>query len=368
MDPRAVAKDGTTYFGYCSGDDGNACVRSITGGVVSAETVLASALDTPADDHAAPSLLIRPDGRIVAFYTPGDGPTLACRISTSPGDISAFGSPITINTASAGGINTYSQPILIDGTIHLFFRNTTPAPEFDWSVVSSTDGGATWSSKTTIMRQGLGRRSYWKIAQDGDRIHFAVANGHPMHDTDTSIFHFYWDGTYRLSDGTPMGSPPFDSSDMTPVYDGTTTRAWVWDIAIDDGDPRIVFATFPSTADIRYQYATWDGAAWSVDEIAAAGGHISNGAEPYYAGGVVIDRLDPRVVYASRQVSGQWEMFRYATPDDGATWSPLALTSASSDKNIRPVPVAGSDGLRVVWMVGTYAVYTDYSVGTNGRG
>lgn len=376
MDPRAVYYNGKTYFGYVD-SSGNVAVRSYTHATetVSSETILHAALDI--DDHAAPSFLIRDsDQKILAFYTAHDDTTLRLRISSNAEDISAFASEVSLDASAGGTDYTYPVPIQLtaetNDPIYVFYRDIVSVGQYDLVYTKSTDGGSTWAAQTKVIDTNL--HTYWKIAQNGtDRIDFAVTDEHPFY-ADGSLYHFFYQGgAYYKSDGSSAGSLPLDTSDMTQVYDGTGSndKSWVWDIAIDpDGNPRIAYATFPSVSDHRYHQARWSGLAWSTSEVAAGGDNIyANNDEEYYSGGIAIDRIDTDIVYCSRQVSGQWEMYRYLTLDDGASWTERAITESSSSKQIRPVAVrdAATD-LRVVWMDGTYSTYTSYSVGTTGAG
>lgn len=379
-DPRAVHASGSTFFGYVN-DAGDVAVRAYDHGTdtTGAETVLSAALEQ--DDHDNPSLLVRAsDSKVLAFYSKHDDTTVRLRTSSAALDVSAFGSEVSLDAALGGSDYTYPCPIQLTGEasdpIWLFYRDiagATPA-RYDLTYSKSTDGGATWSAGTRVTNID---RAYWKIVQASPtRIDFALTDTHPAYGNG-SIYHVYYEGgAWFKSDGTSAGALPLDTSDMTLVYDGTTTPAWVHDIAIDPGTgrPRIVFATFPGTTDHRYRAGTWSGSAWSTAEIVAAGTYIptagvgANPVEAYYSGGVVLDHGDPDTVWASVQTgAGRWDIYGYHTSDGGVSWTGSALTS--SGKNIRPAPVIGADnGLRVMWMLGTYASYVDYTVGTEGAG
>ena len=120
--------------------------------------------------------------------------------------------------------------------------------------------------------------------------------------------------------------------------------------------------------------AHWTGSAWVNHEIADMGGYIptstvgANPIERFYSGGVALDHSDPDIAYVSQEVgAGRWDIYRYRTTNNGATWTGSALTS--SGKNLRPVSVIDhAPELQVVWMLGTYSDYVDYSVGISGAG
>jgi len=69
----------------------------------------------------------------------------------------------------------------------------------------------------------------------------------------------------------------------------------------------------------------------------------------------------PNVVYLSKEVSGQFELFKYTTADNGASWTPEAITAASTNKQIRPIsPKNAPVGKSPIWMNGVYTTFEDY--------
>jgi hypothetical protein len=300
------------------------------------------------------------------------------RTATNPEDASAFDAKVNLASQLGSNYVTYPVPFqLLSETsdpIHLFWRDIPEGASGTETLAfsKSTDGGATWAPQTVLFTPGSGIRSYRQIASNGlDRIDFAVTDHHPA-DGATSLYHFYYTGgSYYKSDGTLItSSPPLTVADLTLVYDGSTERCWVWDIAYNvSGNPVIAFPTFPSTSAHRYRRARWTGSAWDIKTIIDnAGGGINGGGEPYYSGGMALDPDNPDVVWASVGVGGgRWDIYRCGTSDGGATWTTEALTS--SGKNVRPTAVQNhAPNLQVVWMVGTYSSYTSYNVGTWGAG
>lgn len=381
-DPKAIHYGSLTYFGFVNGD-GDIIVRSVdpVTRTVSGESVMHAALEV--DDHANPALLIRDsDHRLMVFYSKHNDTTTRLRVSTTsldtdPDISDGFAAEVSLDASIGGEDYSYVYPMQLTGEtndpIYLFVRDIPGSGSTsDWVLTKSTNGGSTWSAKTVIYSD-TGRFAYMHAVRNGDdRIDFAVSDGHPFHQTDTSIHHFYYEaGAYHESDGTVI-TLPVNKSKATTIYDGTTTRSWIWDIAIDPntGHPVVVYTTYPGGdgSDHRYNYARWTGSAWDTNEIAAGGTHIySNGDEPYYSGGISIDRLNTSRVYLSRQAPTQWELFAYTTADGGTTWTSRALTSGSASKQIRPTSVYDADPrLRVMWMSGTYNTFTDWDTGTKG--
>lgn len=342
------------------------------------------------DDHDNPALLALPDGRLLAVYAAHHvEPYWYWRVGTHQGD-SVTWSPEQ-RTDDLGANVTYANLFGLpaeDGRIYDFFRATN----FDPTLMTSDDGGATWSPPHHFLRSGdAGTRPYVKYASGGaDRIDFLFTQAHPRRG-ETNIYHAYYrDGWLHQTDGTPIQPLPGDTvgamevESGTLIYDAATAgRAWVWDLERDrEGHPVAVYvAARDSTVgnDLRYRYARWDAEAgrWREREIAFAGTRLYEG-ENHYAGGIVIDPSDPSVVYASADVdpvSGQrtahYQLYRGSTPDGGETWSWTTLTPDATEDQIRPFVPRDTGGRQIVlWLRGSYTTYTDFAtdlVGLIGR-
>jgi hypothetical protein len=193
---------------------------------------------------------------------------------------------------------------------------------------------------------------------------------------DRILYAQYRAGAVWRTDGTRicgMDELPFGMDACEVVYDGSAdgTPCWVWDVAEDDGVPIVVYATFPGQDDHRYWYARWTPDGWQRHEITGGGpyfptGHIGTRRhDPYYSGGITLDRADPSIVYLSRQIDGVFEIERWVTGDGGATWESEAMTSGSRENNVRPVVPeisAVSSGETeppptLLWMNGSYIDY-----------
>lgn len=328
-------------------------------------------LDTPAslfdftvtfstvDDHDNPAFLRRADGKLMVFYTRHNDTNCWMRVSANNDDASAWGAATNLQSQITGGPFSYNNPVQLTGEVgqpifNFFRRGTTP----NWTmhVSKSSDGGTTWSAGQALLGSG---RPYFKVVRNGtDRIDFLVTDGHPNAVSTNSVYHFYYQaGSYYTSAGVSLGAPPFATSALTKIYDGAGGggRGWIWDIQIaPDGHPVVAYSRFPSTSDHRYMYAKWDGSAWGGGEICAAGGPLYSG-EPYYSGGVCIDPDDITTVYASREASSRWGLWRYRTSDAGVSWVGQDLQINA----IRPYAPAGSG--KMLAMVGRYSTFTDYA-------
>ncbi|MCL5742531.1 MAG: BNR repeat-containing protein [Acidobacteria bacterium] len=335
----------------------------------------------PADDHNAPGLLRRSDGRLMAFYTMHAGPrspqrTMYFRVTTRPGDASEWDPEQSFQAGVEAGF-TYANPFQLsaeNSRIYLFWR----AIDFNPTWSSSDDLGKTWRPGANHIYYKANERPYVKYASNGvDTIHFAFTDGHPDRAFKNSLWHAYYKngGLYR-SDGSfvrKLSDGPIQVSEATRIYDGVTSasgEAWVWDMHLDKaGMPVIVYSSHPSPMDQRYRYARWNGKAWEDHQIAFAGKRLYE-QEPYYAGGICLDPDDLRVVYLSSDVnivngepntSGHWEIYRGVTRDGGKSWRWEPVTSGSRQDNLRPiVPANHPGGMFVLWFRGKYTAYTKF--------
>ena len=354
-----------TYYGAVN-KNGDIVIHAydhVTGNV-SGPYTLSVALQV--DDHAQPSILIRTDGKLLVFYASHNGSKAYCRVSAGVEDISAWGN--VVDVTPSGQTVSYPSPIQLTGEennpVYCIYRGiVSPATEREVVYAKSTDGGATWAAPVRVFAV-TGQRPYFHVAQNGTaRIDFIVTDGHPNEIATNSLYHFYYSGgNYYKSDGTQIiASLPFTAANVTKIYDGITDHGWVWDVAIDSaGYPRCVFATFPdATTDHRYQYAFWNGSAWTIREICAAGGPLYSG-ETYYSGGISLNHSNTNEVYLSKNLGSGWDIWKYVTADDGATWTATQITNDAA-LQFRPViPRDAQADLPVVWLEGRYTSYTDF--------
>ena len=368
-DPRAVHHKGRhrrTYVGWIS-PRGEVQVMSYDHSSGERLTVTLRSGLRP-DDHGNPSLLVRRDGRIMAFYSGRARRRMHYRVTTSPEDVSSWSRERAVPTNTRGKHGyTYPNPVQLAGgrRLFLFWRGGNFNPTF-----SHTSGGR-WARARTLLRVRNSRRNnrpYLKVESDGrDTIHLAFTEGHPAGPRTSIHYAYYRRGRIHRADGrriTTTRRLPFEPRQADRVYDARRGRAtsWVHDIALDaNGRPVIVYAVIRSRLDHRYHYARWDGRRWLRHEIVPAGRHI--GVLGTYSGGLSLDHEDASVVYLSREVAGVHEIERWQTPDGGASWTRTAVTSGSAEGNYRPVSPRGlrGGGLDVVWMSGRYRHYLDFA-------
>jgi hypothetical protein len=371
-DPRSVFYEGAhrrTYTGWVS-TNGSVQVASYdhdTG--LRTITTLKARLQV--DDHVNPSILVRPDGRLLVFWSTHAGGTMWYRRSARPEDVTAWEPErvLPTNTPGANGY-TYPNPVQLSAEgnrIYLFWRGGNFNPSF--STLNS--GSTSWSPARTLILNS-GERPYIKYASDGrDTIAMAFTQAHPRSGRTNIYYAAYRAGSLRRADGSvisSMANLPIAPAEAEEVYNWQTNgKAWVHDVALDDaGNPVIVYATFPTDTDHRYRYARWNGSSWTDRELVRAGRSMSvDPREPNYSGGITLDHEDPSTVYLSRQVAGVFETEVWTTPDEGATWSSRALTSGSARGSYRPISPRGQagDSHDVVWMHGDYPHFGSYQTG-----
>ena len=203
-DPRAITHDGRTYVGWVD-QEGDVKVSSYdhtSGDRVTA--VLQARLNQ--DDHANPSLQVRPDGRLVVYYSAHVGPSMNYRVSTQPEDVTEWDAPQTIPTNSPGLRGyTYPNPVRLESEdrTYLFWRGGNYNP----TVSTQDDGETAWSPARTLITIG-GERPYVKYdSSGGDTIHMAYTDAHPGEFGDVNIHYArVRGGLIERSDGTQIGS------------------------------------------------------------------------------------------------------------------------------------------------------------------
>jgi BNR repeat-containing family member/PKD domain/Concanavalin A-like lectin/glucanases superfamily len=367
-DPRAVHSGGKTFVGWVDleGDIKVMSYDHSTGERVTA--VLQARLNQ--DDHANPSIHVRPDGRLMVFYSAHVGPEMYFRVSMQPGDVSSWSEPQTIPTNTPGGFGfTYPNPIRLEDEqrTYLFWRGGNYNPTYS----IQEDGSSSWSPARNLIHMEA-ERPYVKYASSGgDTIHVAYTDAHPNEYGDVNIYYArVRDGTIERADGGDIGTlagGPIAPAQGDRIFD-RPEQAWVHDVAADGGgNPVIVFASFHSEDDHRYWYARWTGSAWELHDITPAGGSFRENrrVRDFYSGGLTLDHEDPSRVYLSRQVGAGWQVEAWTTANGGANWSSEAVSLPVAERNVRPVTPRGmvdpfGEDLSVIWMRGAYPEYDAY--------
>jgi hypothetical protein len=372
----AYYANGKTIFGWIDGSNGDCQVASWDHASETMDTTFTLRAALEADHHTSPALLRRvSDGRILAFYGRHNYVVLYRRLSSFGDDVSAWGSELDVDSQLGGTNYTDWQTHQLDGEandpIFLFYRDEpSPGTDSRWCYSWSTDGnGAVWAGQTILFHQA-GLRSYWVTYSDGaTRIH--VAGNNTGGGGASKLGHFYYEGgAFYKSDGTAMGSPPFDIDDVTVIKSASTTF-YAWHITLDaNGYPIITAQEVAANGHWLNWYFRWDGAAWNETYVADGGTGYTYSSPISNSGyGCTVDDQDPNVMYYITPVSGTPEVLKVVSTDDGATWGPpLAITVGSGVLQNQITPVRNRDpSLKVLWAFGGYFTdYTHFQMGTRG--
>ena len=368
-DPRAISHDGHTFTGWVS-TTGHIWVARLTKGGTLTKHLLFR--DIGVDDHNNPSLVFRPDGRIVVFFSPHSGhdlpppgiPSLMrYRISQHPRSIEGWGPVHTVPNVPGELGYTYPNPIQQRGKLWLFWRGGGWMPTFSY-----TENGQDWVPARELVRSGTGFRPYAKYVGDGDRrIHGIFSNHHVMNHPN-SLFYVRYEGDDLYAMGgrriASLATVPVPIAELDAIYRYSDAggRAWPHDIALTAGGrPRVVYTRRLGGpgGDDTFWYAYHDGERWVSRKIVEAG----RGRPSFTSGGASLDHADPRVVYLSRTI-GRWNQVEvWFTPDDGRSWQSRQLTHDTTHYCIRPVKPRGLIGAsRILFARGdeTTIGFTDY--------
>jgi hypothetical protein len=338
-----------------------------------------------ADDHNSAALWTRPDGRYLAMYAKHGSDTFSrYRISTQPGDATNWSAEqVFANAAGTTYSNLHYLPADNGGAGRLY--NFTRSVGFDPNILVSNNHGDTWSYGGRLLEEGTSSdRPYLRYFSDGQRIHLIATERHPRN-YDNSIYHAYvQDGKLFHSNGSLADSNVLDAgaaapADLTRIFTTGTSfggvtmrRAWTIDVAIDEaGLPYAVFQARAndSNLDHRFFYARFDGADWSVKQLARAGGHLYS-AEDDYTGLAALDPSNPNRLFISTKIDprnqnamARSEIFQGITADGGDAWQWTPITFNSTVDNLRPiVPKWDADHTALLWIRGIYNGYTDYDL------
>ncbi len=366
-----VYYNGRTYFGFV---DITGAIRVGSYTHATRTVVVSPAIVTIIPDiHCTPSIIIRQSDQklLVAAASHNLTPSvhMYVALSTNAEDVSAWGAATDIQSTLGGTSYTYAKLVQLSGEsgkVYLFYRDEQDSQACAAICYStSTDGGGTWSSQTTLFKNPGSHQPYWSIeSDDASRIDFVTADGSAAAgDSTASIYHFYYTGGSRYkSDGTLISaSLPLAPSNLTKIYDGMSGGSRQPYSGTAGPSPFATWATFDpagSGSNELYWYGTCDsGGTWTVNEIVDAGTPPVVG---FSEGGVYLDRTDPTKVFVSRKVSGHMQIFLYSTPDGGATWSNTQLTSDANGQfgdslNLRPIsPRNAATDLRALWCFGPH--------------
>lgn len=351
------------------------------------------------DDHNAPALMVRPDGKYLAAYTGHNSDSNTFYRVYDPA--SGVWSPEVTNDWSTQPFGdsfptTYSNPwyLSAENTTYLFARGNNKSP----NEIVSSDFGSTWSyggELTTNDNVGY-VNGYFKYWGNGvDKIDFICTEYHPR-DYDTSMYHGFVSNNMSFNSfGVQMDPNILDKSDMprpqnfTPVFlagtvlppGQTNHRIWNDDVCRYPGgtveciiSARINDNTEGDDVNINPDHAfffcRFNGTSWTPTYLCQAGYKLYS-SEADYVGLGCLSPNDPNTIYISttfdpRAVkpgvtdtnlpfSAYHEIWKGVTTNQGAsfTWTPI--TQNSLHDNLRPiVPAWDAEDTVLLWFRGSY--------------
>ncbi|ANQ51767.1 hypothetical protein MY04_4429 [Flammeovirga sp. MY04] len=394
-DERAAYKKGKLYTSYVKSDGKTALsVNDIsTGYAVGSEVLLSTWAQK--DDHNNASVLMREDGKIMAFYSKHIGPKknyFRTSLVEEPKKQSDWGDEImqlTTNDSDHKGA-TYNNAYQLSaeqGKIYNFMRTNNFNPNVK---TYDKDGQPLHDGKDFILfKNGDGSvRPYVKYTSNNvDRIDFFFTDGHPRK-ADNNLYHCYYqtnkDGTQGKiyqTDGSVItdlasvfAGKPIDVQSVHKLYhfgsDGTKARPWTHNINYDKkGNPVVSYSKQIDINTITYHYAKWNGNLWTNHLVCDAGKGLYNG-EDDYTGIITINPYNTNQIFMSSNknpmtgVEGErYEIYSAVTKNDGETWTWTAITEHSEKDNLRPYVPKGIKSKKnqvALWFYGEYTTYMNY--------
>ena len=393
-EPKAVYYEGThrrTYIGWNS----NISTGAQFVGYYDHDTKTTAQVELPrhypADDHNHPSVIVRPDGRIMIFHTGHDGKEISEYISKQPEDITALDTfTVTILDWCCYPNVCFLKNEGTKGRYYLFFRDLNQEPWFR----TSDDWGVTWSKELNLYTNNPhGYKPYFKCASNGiDEIHIDVERENRAGGGNIPTYYMkYKNGAFYQASGkliTTIDKLPIVNTVLdTVIYPGAYgAGGTVWDIMYDANDnPVILYDMFFNNNSTHvYWYLRWTGSYWFKRPLVNSGNNMGVAGQQF-CGGFTFDHENPNTIYMSRQllkssatpfnladtsfanykkialtnfvtVDSDFELDKWTTADGGLTWDSVAITRGSAAKNIRPcVPRGHKDNMNVnlIWLDGT---------------
>jgi hypothetical protein len=364
-DPRAVYAGGRTFVGWTD-TRGYTVLVALRGTRLVERVRLGPQLVV--DDHNNPALHVRPDGRIMVFYSQHNGGRLYYRISRHPHSIARMSPARAIRTNRRGWWGyTYPNPMRVDGRLWLMFRGA------DWQPDFTILARGRWTRAQTLVRGPVARdrrlkevgpgrrhRPYVKYVSDGDRIHGVFSDGCINSFPNTIRYaQFDLDGI-RTTRGRLIArlgtAPPVGRLELVRAADGVPQ--WPLDIAMDAaGHPVLVYLR--NTSRPEFWWARFDGTRWRHHMITR---YARRPERPGAVGGATLDHETPSVVYLARTTTdaARHEVERWATGDEGRSWRRTPI-SRSADDDLRPItPLGLRKAEQVIWFAGTRTDWTAF--------
>lgn len=355
----AIQSGGTAFYGWVDNNgniEGSHFIEATS--VLEGQFTIHAAFDD--DAHDSPAFVRRAsDGRFIVVYSKHNSTPINLRVSTNVGSFNGWGAATNLDSQLGGSRYTDYQIFERSGTLWMVYRDEpTAGTDSRWCISSCSSATPTsgWAAQTIVYRN-TSTRSYLISHYDAvqDRLHFIATNG--ASSGFTKIGHFYRDmaaGTYHKSDGTGI-SLSLDFTEITEIYSGTGNVFGINMTADASGHP--VVAAWDT---LDYVYCRWDGAAWTSTVVTASGtgyeyGGLGTGFQPW---GIAVDDGDPDVVWLLKDGDGSNpQLWKYETADGGDTFTASQVTTTLTGDNVQVICVRNPDKLRAFWMSGTWTYW-----------
>lgn len=294
------------------------------------------------DIHQNASIIPLGDGRVLAAYCQHLGSPIYKRVSASPLALD-FGAESTLLSGYNSGYPSLYRAS--SGRIWLFFSEYD-APGRHVRYCYSDDGGATFSSPVRLWQTTSGAVPYWGVAIDGDDVLFMTGREHgyvASAGTSSGYFARYdaaagqWKTaggmTYALPITIATGEVCFDASAVSQNFGFNPTP-------LKDGAGRYCVYTAAVSPNDTFYLCRFNGTSWDRIAMPSETSGNYNGSSP------VPSATDPYTCYLIRPTTGLAQVYRYRSPDDGATWYSRPMTSFASGDPVQQIMRIDGDGAR----------------------
>lgn len=357
IDPKAVTHNGATYYTWLDSLTTSIRISKYTHATGQWEQEQTVATPSGVDAHQAPSILVDSTGFIWVFwgdYTNAPNAVRYCK-STSSENITSWDAAAV---AATGTRCTYPSAVqLSSGNIVLYYRDGTTATDVRRVVYN----GTSWVNNQQILLSAGSDRPYYLVSLgQSDRVHLAYhwysGNHRDLYyaysDNADAVV-----SAWSSADGSALSMPMAqNAAQLVFNSDIAWDTGYLGGLSIGPANqPHIAFSVTDAVATNLLLHYTYSGGTWSSSTIVADNGIEVTG----YAAGVIdcdINADDNSAIQAivCVSVSGIYEVLEYATID-GASWSLSRTVTSSSSRNNRCVGYAApvNDQCRAVWQ------YTD---------
>lgn len=380
-DPRSVQVEGKIFTGWTT-MKGQVQVSQFDPATGRTKVKTLGPRLSDGDDHEHPSLLVKPDGRIMAFYSPHSGrlypkkrkSQLYYRTTVRPADVSRWTKYRTIPTNTFDGHlgYTYPNPVpLKKGKIFLTWRGG------DWLPAVATYSGRSWSQARGMIYSRHPRRPYVKTAAgSGGSVLIGYNQDNPRQTRTNTYFMRYVPGRgYFTAGGRKIagaGKRIAAQKGGVVAWNGQNGRTWVMDVAEDEKkNPVVLYAAGDRHTEMFYYLARYVAGSWRRTRIVGNGFTGRTRIPPSYhyypSSGAALDHADPNVVYISRAVGKRLRMrvetWRQKTPGNLSSGWDVTRNSPLNMNCFRPVGVRYGRVGDVAMMCGAYYSWLNFPTG-----